>query len=526
MHAINQNTALESKLLASRFLEQALLITILAHAAAMLSMALLLLPGMPGGSNDLAARVAYVASHPWLWRLGWLPWHLTALSDLLIAVALLRTAWIPRIPAILVMITTLAAILIEQPGEVSWITQGVALAQTSLQNGNLTPYLQYESHIYLQIAAWAATLYTITACIWTWCFARAKVWHPRLLWLSGITWGLLMAVSVGPLLPEPFRPGAAIIAAGNAIGFVLMLVWFCVTTELVLRRSRPNSQFGRMSLWVHPRHHLVGQVFNTLANSRLARAFGEWLPPVAFVSNITNVLYVNYLIEAERLAPLVPWGLELQRLGPDRKYALFTHLTYQHGHFGPALLGPFRRFMPSPVQSNWRIYVRDPQTTLSGIYFVTTAISQTVPALLARLLSEGIPMHVVKQGAVTANPDGSFDGYLDPGAGSAPDLLMSLRPSPHPALVSPWSSCFNSFDEMLAYAVPQDRAMSSQRWYNRVTRQEIQLGIPLDACEPLIGTVVSKAADSIVGDAQPLCFRVAQVTLRFTGEQHDYKNGH
>src|SRR5258708_18423353 len=419
----------------------------------MLSMALLLLPGMPGGSNDLAARVAYVASNPWLWRLGWLPWHLTALSDLLIAIALLliaiallRTAWIPRIDAILVMITTLAAILIEQPGEVSWITQGVALAQTSLQNGNLASYLQYESHMYLQIAAWAATLYTITACIWTWCFARAKIWHPRLLWLSGITWGLLMAVSVGPLLPEAYRPGAAIVAAGNAIGFVLMLVWFSVVTELVLRRSRPNSHFGRMALWVHPGHDLVGQFLNALANSRLARAFGEWLPPVAFVSNITNVLYVNYLIETERLEALVPWGLELQHLGPDGKYALFTHLTYQHGHFGPALLGPFRRFMPSPIQSNWRIYVRDPQTTLSGIYFVTTAISQTVPALFARLLSQGSPMHVVHKGAVTANRDRSFDGYLDPGAVSAPDLVMSLHPSPRSALESPWSSCFNSFD--------------------------------------------------------------------------------
>jgi len=39
--------------LAARFLEQALLITILAHAAAMLSMALLLLPGLPGGGNLL-----------------------------------------------------------------------------------------------------------------------------------------------------------------------------------------------------------------------------------------------------------------------------------------------------------------------------------------------------------------------------------------------------------------------------------------------------------------------------------------
>ena len=50
----------------------------------MLSMAVLLLPGLPsGGTADDLARIRYVAAHPWLWRLGWLPWQLTALSDVL-----------------------------------------------------------------------------------------------------------------------------------------------------------------------------------------------------------------------------------------------------------------------------------------------------------------------------------------------------------------------------------------------------------------------------------------------------------
>src|SRR5579885_1560851 len=92
--------------LASRFLERALLFTIVAHAAAMASIALLLIPGLPGGINPLAARVAYIANNPLLWRLGWLPWQITALSDVLLAIAMLRTNWIPRIPAILVLVTT------------------------------------------------------------------------------------------------------------------------------------------------------------------------------------------------------------------------------------------------------------------------------------------------------------------------------------------------------------------------------------------------------------------------------------
>src|SRR5260221_13590012 len=105
---------------ASRFLEQALLVAIVCHAAAMVSMAILLLPGMPGGNNALSGRATYVAANPWLWRLGWLPWRLTALAGLLLSVALLRTTWSPRFPAILALLTTVVALVVEKPGQLAW----------------------------------------------------------------------------------------------------------------------------------------------------------------------------------------------------------------------------------------------------------------------------------------------------------------------------------------------------------------------------------------------------------------------
>src|SRR5205823_3159427 len=83
---------------ASRLLELALLLTFVAHAIAMAAMAALLLPGMPGGGTPEAVRVAYIAAHPWLWRLGWSTWGATALSDVLLALALVRTPWVPRTP--------------------------------------------------------------------------------------------------------------------------------------------------------------------------------------------------------------------------------------------------------------------------------------------------------------------------------------------------------------------------------------------------------------------------------------------
>lgn len=491
----------------------------------MLSMAILLLPGMPG-SNSLDGRAAYLANNPWLWRLGWLPWHLTALSDLLLAFALILTKWIPRLPAFLVLISTLAAILIEQPNELIWSFQGVALAQSAIQNGNLAAYLSFETPIYTLVAGVAAFLYTISACGWTWCFVRAKVWSRQLTWLSWISWSILLAVSSCLLLPANFRPPVELIAVGNALGFIFMMLWFCTVTELVLRRSRPNSLNGRMAIWVHPRRHIFASLLNWLATSRLARTYGEYVPPLAFMSDITNVIYVNYLVEVEQLIPLVPEGLEIQRLGPNGKYALFSHLTYQHGNFGPRLLGFLRRFMPSPIQSNWRLYVFDPQTNHQGIYFVTTAINQALPAILARLLSEGLPMHLLKKAELIARDDDSFYVSLDPGTGTAPDLEMHLKPCPTPLLSVPWKTCFDNYRDFLAYCVPQDRGMSSQPWYDRITRQEIELGIPLDVCEPLSGSIVSEASQIIVENARPLCFRVPQVTFHFHQEEYDFKSEH
>lgn len=69
--------------------------------------------------------------------------------------------------------------------------------------------------------------------------------------------------------------------------------------------------------------------------------------------------------------------------------------------------------------------------------------------------------------------------------------------------------------------VPQDRALSSQPWRTCVSRQEIDLGIALDACTPMAGSVSSRAAAAIAGDAPPLCFHVAAVAFEFSAELHD-----
>jgi hypothetical protein len=509
---------------AARFLEQVLLANVLIHAAAMLTMALILMPAMPGGgTTDDAVRVAFIAEHPWLWRLGWLPWHLCALTDVVMGIALVATRWVPRLPAVLTLLATLCAAIPEQTGELGWVSRGVELAQVAHETGSkidLQAYLDYEKWALRLAVVVGASLYLVMALGWTWCFVAARTWSRTLTWLTPFTWGALAVGSAGLLLPEPFRPGEMLVGFSNGIGFVLLEVWLILVAEQVLRRSRPDEAHGRLAVWRHPWRGPIGRAVDVVASSRFVRALCEWLPTLAFRSDIRDVIYCNYVVEADRLLPLVPVGLELQRLGPGGRWALFSHLTYAHGHFGPALLGPLRKLLPSPVQSNWRIYVRDPRSGKTGIFFVTNAMASTPHALGARLLSEGMPMHALAAGSVTVTPGNEVSVRLDPGQGSGPDLEADLRPGPA-ELPAPFDACWGNHREFLDYSVTQDRALSSQPWYERITRQEISLNIALDVCEPLTGSVRSRAADALLGPVACVCFRVPRVSFCFDREEHE-----
>lgn len=507
---------------ASKFLERALLFTIAMHGLAMLSMAVILLPGMLGGTSTTdAQRIAYIANNAALWRLGWLPWQLTALSDLILAVALVRTNWIPKVPAVIVLLLTITAMSIEQPQEFWWVTKAIELARQAVKTSSPQVYLMPESYAFIQVAAWAALFYTLAALFWTWCFAAAGTWCSWLTLLSIPTWLDLLFVSLAPLMPPGWKPAPNIVSGGNALGFVMMMLWLVIVLEMVLRRSRPITKWGREALFRHPIGGLAGWCLDLVANSRAARYALEWMPSVAFASDIRDVIYINYIVPADRLEPLVPQGLKLERIGKEQEFAMFTFLTYRHGHFGPVMLRALSQCLPSPVQSNWRIHVIEPKSGRRAVTFITTAIDDTACALAARLLSDGVAMHVPRRATLTRQENGVIALELEPGTGTAPDARADLVPGSPADCAHAWQKCFSSYEDMLSYCVPQDHALSSLPWYRKFCRHEIDLGIRLDACEPLTGTVQSKTAASIARDAQAFCFRVARVNFLLAGTRYD-----
>jgi hypothetical protein len=228
---------------AGRFLEQALVWNFLIHLWAMGTMALIILPGLPGGAaTDDRTRTAYIAEHPWLWRFGWLPWHLCAVIDLVTGVALVCTRWVPKLPAVLTLLVTVAAVAFEQSGEVPWATVGVALAQEAIRSGDLAPYLAFEQWAHHKTVVLGASLYIAMSLGWTWCFAAAGTWNSLLTWLSPLTWGMLSVGSIGLLLPEPMQPSLQIAGITNGIGFVLLEIWLLLVCKEVYARKRPDGQ--------------------------------------------------------------------------------------------------------------------------------------------------------------------------------------------------------------------------------------------------------------------------------------------
>lgn len=487
------------------------------HVAAMLAMPLVLARFLPGGGvDDPAERVRLIAEHPWLFRLGWLPWQLTAVVDLVFAVTLVRARYLPKALSVATLAMTLAAIAPDQYAQAVWVTRGVELARSA----PLSEYLAWEAPVFDLTAGWGATGYTLGTLVMLAAFWRARVWSLALSRATLVFCVAMIPAAVAPLLPPGARPPAQVVVVLNALGFSVLLLLYAVLLEAVLRRRIGAEKHGRWAPWASPGRGLLARAVNAVADSRFFYALLEPVPVFAMASDITDVVYVNYLVDAAKLEPLVPPGLELQRLGPGADKAVFTFLSYRHGHFGFRFLGPLRRLSPSAIQTNWRIHVREPKSGREGVFFVTNAIDHLAQALGARLFSEGMPMHVLERAELRRDGE-AVSLSLQRGQGSAPDAVLSLKRTAARALPAEWSSCFASFDAMLAYVVPQNRALSSQPYKARITRQEIHLPIDPADCALLEGTVESEAARAIVGDATPLCFHVAQVSFLFSEEVHE-----
>ncbi len=497
-----------------RFTQGAIAFSLLAHVAALLAMVLLLDPGLDMGTT-VAERAQWVAANPWRWRLGRLPWQITAFSDVLLSLALVSYSHrLKRAKALawLGMIVTLFSVVPDQWGEFVYVTSYLDLARATASE-NLPTYLAAEAWGLQLTGTWAAGGYSVMTIFWGWTAAAMTRGRNRLFGLMTGVVVLLFAVSV---VANYFATNGASVDGGypyfdvvfvfNALAFPMLLLWMvwlggvvgAAQNQAVPAADRELHNFkAPRGVWLPVAARYVAGVRDTL------RGLAPFLP---MKSEITDVLYLNWKVPTVRVAPYLPAPLKAHDLDGTTWVSL---LTYRHGHFGPSLLGPLRALCPSPAQSNWRFYLQDHGVVPKGtIYFFKTMLDSPVAALLSRLLADGLPSHVT--GGFEHRREGAkLHVKISGEGGSAPDLLAEVS-----LLEGPLER-----EADVKYLVEQNAGVNVVWRRGVVIESKIDIPIPLENVVPArVDHLESDFLAPLVADAECLAFVVPSVAFRALGE--------
>lgn len=209
----------------------ALLFFAFIHAVALATMLLLLRPGMDVAAFSLAERARYVATHGSAWRWGWLPWQLSALSDLWVSMAFWRWAarradgGARRLAAWALALFVVSAVP-EQWAELQLVTSFIDEAR-----GELSAWQRSWALYAAMTGVWANFGYTIMTYCWMHC-ARRLLGRPVLApWLEWALVGAFVAAGaltgVATWVDDQLTMGAWFTAAGavNGLAFPALIVW-------------------------------------------------------------------------------------------------------------------------------------------------------------------------------------------------------------------------------------------------------------------------------------------------------------
>lgn len=285
--------------------------------------------------------------------------------------------------------------------------------------------------------------------------------------------------------------------------------------------------------YAHPTPGVAARLFESLANSTalaaLRRATAGRLPFAVLASDVVNVVYATWLVDAARAAPWMPPGGELwahDGLTP------FTILTYRHGHFGPSLAGPLRALFPSPLQSNWRFYLRAPLAGMpkgATVVFVKNVLDSPLYALGTRVFSDALPSHLARAFALSVEP-AAFSIGIEPGAGSAPRFAArferggapSLGRDSEASLPEAFAPFAPTWTDAVATLSSQDAAVALVPSIGRVAMATIDLPVDVARVEPLRlapGSLDCPLLDTLGARGEPLCYHLPAVRFRALSEK-------
>ncbi len=299
-------------------------------------------------------------------------------------------------------------------------------------------------------------------------------------------------------------------------------------TDVAALAYRPSCAFPESfqlqdNTYRHPRAGWPGRLFAALANcthfAKLRQAVMSRLPFLPLHSDVRDVVYVSWLVDAAAAQKLLPPGVALWQ--HDGKTP-FTVLTYRHGHFGPALLGPLRKLLPSPLQSNWRLYLDHTPPgapAVPCVYFLKNIMASLPHALGTRLFSDILPTHLAAGMALEVTATQASCSIAS-GAGSAPALDVQAAITAAHGLDADWQQLFGNWHDAVAFLACQDAAIAHVPRNGKLVFGEIDLPVDVDQVQALTAL---RADCGLLGQLPPLskpfAFLVPRIAFKALSER-------
>ncbi|MCS4293736.1 hypothetical protein M2375_001968 [Comamonas sp. BIGb0152] len=184
--------------------------------------------------------------------------------------------------------------------------------------------------------------------------------------------------------------------------------------------------------------------------------------------------------------------------------------------------------MPSPLQSNWRLYLAEPLSDappIPTVAFVYNVMDSLAHVAGARLFSDALPSHWPARFDFRVTPDEAIVD-IAPGNGSAPRLAARALRAADAVLSPPWSEMFNGWSDAIVRLASQHAAVvevpTADGAPGMSALATIDLPVDVASVEPLLldtQTLDCPLLQRLDADPEALCFLLPSVRFSALSER-------
>jgi hypothetical protein len=174
------------------------------------------------------------------------------------------------------------------------------------------------------------------------------------------------------------------------------------------------------------------------------------------VAEVPRALYLNYLAKKSYVASLAPRLFRPLDLTGDNTSTLFTILLFTLERARP-LWAPrtFGALAPRIMQSNWRFYghiTESGSDSRGGVFFVRTVTTSLILSAFGRRLARCFPLRRAHRMTLEWE-SGRLAAVIDPGRGSAPELVFDGEQTEVPRVSDIFCQQFPSYEDYVRWII-------------------------------------------------------------------------